>query len=220
LLEHCRKGEEEVQILDINKLIEFDDQKFNPKVLVNDPQMRIVLLCLRAGQQVPEHQTNGPVNLQTISGRVTFYYGPEPFEMTAGMLVRVEAGHPHRVVSHQDSALLVTLIKNPGMVVSQVLEAGASVTVSELDLRDTPRPQRHPLVFTAFDRLAEGESFVLINDHDPQPLRRQIERMREGEVAWEYIERAPELFRIRITRVREEKTESPGMRVSSRQFLT
>ena len=46
--EHCRKGEVEVQILDINKLIEFDDQKFNPKVLVNEPQMRIVLLCLRA----------------------------------------------------------------------------------------------------------------------------------------------------------------------------
>jgi uncharacterized protein (DUF2249 family)/quercetin dioxygenase-like cupin family protein len=197
------KGEEEVQILDINKLIEFDDQKFNPKVLVNEPQMRIVLLCLRAGQEVPEHQTSGPVNAQAISGRVTFYDGAEPCEMTAGMLVRIEAGRPHRVVSHQDSALLVTLVKNPGTAVSQAVEPGTSVTVSELDLRDTPRPQRHPLVFTAFDRLEEGESFVLINDHDPQPLRRQMERTREAEVGWEYIERGPEFFRIRITRVRQ-----------------
>ncbi len=192
-----------MQILDINDLIEFDDQKFNPKVLVNEPQMRIVLLCLRAGQEVPEHQTNGPVNVQAIKGRVTFYDGAEPCEMTAGMLVRIEAGRPHRVVSHQDSALLVTLIKNPEAAISQVPEPGASVTASELDLRDTPRPQRHPLVFTAFDRLEEGESFVLINDHDPQPLRRQLERMREAEVAWEYIERGPEFFRIRITRVRQ-----------------
>jgi len=190
-----------VQILDINELIEFDDQKFNPKVLVNEPQMRIVLLCLRAGQEVPEHQTNGPVNVQAISGRVTFYDGAEPCEMSPGMLIRVEAGRPHQVVSHQDSALLVTLIKNPATAVSQVLEPGSSVTVTELDLRNTPRPQRHPIVFTAFDRLEEGEWFVLINDHDPQPLRRQIERMREGKMAWEYIERGPEIFRIRITRV-------------------
>ena len=191
-----------MQILDLNKLIEFDDQKFNPKVLVNEPQMRIVLLCLRAGQQVPEHQTNGPVNVQAISGRVTFYDGAEPCEMSAGMLVRVEAGRRHRVVSHQDSVLLVTLIKNAETAVSQVLEPDSSVTISKLDLRDTPRPQRHPIVFTAFDLLEEGESFVLINDHDPQPLRRQMERMREGEVGWEYIERGPESFRIRITRVR------------------
>jgi uncharacterized protein (DUF2249 family) len=189
-----------VEILDINKLIEFDDQKFNPKVLVNEPQMRIVLLCLRAGQEVPEHQTKGPVNVQAISGRVTFYDGAEPCEMSAGMLVRVEAGRLHRIVSHQDSALLVTLIKNPGTAV-QILEAGSSITVSELDLRDTPRPERHPIVFNVFDRLEEGESFVLINDHDPQPLRRQMERMREGEVGWEYVERGQEFFRIRITRV-------------------
>jgi len=195
-----------VQILDINKLIEFDDQKFNPKVLVNEAPVRVVLLCLRAGQQVPEHQANGPVNVQAISGRVTFYDGAEPCEMSAGMLVRIEAGRPHRIVSHQDSALLVTLVRNPETAVPQVLEPVSSVKLSELDLRDTPRPERHPIVFNAFDRLEEGESFVLINDHDPQPLRRQMERIREGEAGWEYIERGPEFFRIRITRVRKEES--------------
>ena len=90
----------------------------------------------------------------------------------------------------------------------KVLEPESSITVSELDLRDTPRPERHPIVFNAFNRLEEGESFVLINDHDPQPLRRQMERMREGEVGWEYIERGPELFRIRITRVGPRESDS------------
>ena len=195
-----------MQILDYNKLIEFDDQKFNPKVLVNEPEMRIVLLCLRAGQQVPEHQTNGPVSVQVVRGHVTFYDGPEPCEMSAGMLVRVEANRPHRVVAHQDSALLVTLIKSQEIADSPVSQLQLSNTTLELDLRDTPRPQRHPIVFTAFDRLEEGESFVLINDHDPQPLRRQIERTREGKMAWEYLERGPECFRIRITRVPAQET--------------
>ncbi len=191
-----------MQILDVDKLIEFDDQKFNPKVLVNEPNMRMVLLCLRAGQQVPEHSTSGPVNVQAISGHVTFYDGPEPCEMSAGMLVRVEANRPHRVVAHQDSALVVTIIKSPETTVPKVLELQSSLTGSELDLRETPRPERHPIVFSAFDRLEEGGSFVLINDHDPQPLKRQMERMREGQVDWEYVERGPESFRIRITRVR------------------
>src|ERR1043166_6194704 len=185
IVEHCGKGEAEVQILDINKLIEFDDQKFNPKVLVNEPNMRMVLLCLRAGQNVPEHSTNGPVNVQAISGHVTFYDGPEPCEMSEGMLVRVEANHPHRVVAHQDSALLVTLIKSPEITMPKVLAPESSITVSELDLRDTPRPQRHPIDSSAFDQVDEGESFVIINDHDPQPLKRHMERMREGQVDWQ-----------------------------------
>ncbi len=45
-----------MQKLNINELIEFKDEKFNPKVLVNEPGTRIVLLCLRAGQVVPEHR--------------------------------------------------------------------------------------------------------------------------------------------------------------------
>src|ERR1051325_979737 len=172
-----------MQILNINKLAEFNDQKFNSKVLVNEPNMRMVLLCLRAGQAVPEHATNGPVNVQAVSGHVTFYDGAEPCEMFAGMLVRVEANHPHRVVDHQDSVLLVTLIKNPEIAVPEVLQPQSTLTPPELDLRHTPRPQRHPMVFNALDRLEEGESFVLINDHDPRPLKTQSERMRGGQVA-------------------------------------
>jgi uncharacterized protein (DUF2249 family) len=47
-----------------------------------------------------------------------------------------------------------------------------------LDLRETPRPQRHPLIFQKFDTLAVGISLRLINDHDPVPLSGQIEMMR------------------------------------------
>jgi quercetin dioxygenase-like cupin family protein len=112
-----------VQILDINKLIEFDDRRFRRKVLVNERESRLVLLCLRAGQQVPEHSTTGPVNVLAFSGHVTFYDGAEPCEMSAGMLVRVEANHLHRVIAHQDSVLLVTLIRSAETAISQSAQA-------------------------------------------------------------------------------------------------
>lgn len=71
----------------------------------------------------------------------------------------------------------------------------------ELDLCLLQRAERHPLVFDAFDDLGVGESFVIYNDHDPHPLRMQLAQLREGEMGWEYVERGPVTFRVRVTRV-------------------
>ena len=64
----------------------------------------------------------------------------------------------------------------------------------ELDLRNVERFQRHPLVFAKFDALEVGESFVLINDHDPVPLHGQMEAMRPHQLTWEYIVRGRKSF--------------------------
>ncbi|MCZ7685349.1 MAG: DUF2249 domain-containing protein [Sandaracinaceae bacterium] len=50
----------------------------------------------------------------------------------------------------------------------------------ELDVRTIPPPERHPRIFGAFDALAEGESFVLVNDHYPKPLLYQFQSERPG----------------------------------------
>jgi uncharacterized protein (DUF2249 family) len=187
-----------MQRLDINDFIKFNDEKFNPVVLVNESDMRLLLLCLRARQHVPEHSAAGSITVQAITGRATFYAGEEACEMFAGTIVRLDAGRPHRVEAHTDAALLVTMIKASKANESQDEPQPAE---REINLCLMPRPERHPLVFDAFDRLAVGESFVIINDHDPQPLRMQIEKIREGEMEWEYIERGPDTFRVRLTRV-------------------
>lgn len=187
-----------MQLLDLNKIIEFNDQRFNPKVLVNEPGQRIVLLCLRAGQSVPEHSNQGVITVQGFAGHATFYDGEEPCEILTGTLLRLEAGRRHRVEAREDAVLLVAMNNFPPVAAS---EGQMQTAKNELDLRPLPRPERHPLVFAAFDRLRVGESFVLVNDHDPQPLRTQIERMREAEMDWEYLEHGPETFRIRVTRV-------------------
>jgi uncharacterized protein (DUF2249 family) len=42
----------------------------------------------------------------------------------------------------------------------------------ELDVRPLPKPDKHPRIFELFGALALGESFVLVNNHDPKHLRR------------------------------------------------
>jgi uncharacterized protein (DUF2249 family) len=70
----------------------------------------------------------------------------------------------------------------------------------ELDVRTIPPRERHPRIFGVFDSLKPGQSFVLVNDHDPRPLYYQFQAERPGAFAWEYLEAGPEVCRVRITR--------------------
>lgn len=70
-----------------------------------------------------------------------------------------------------------------------------------LDVRSVPPPQRHPMIFGAFDALAPGEAFEIVNDHDPVPLYFQFEKTRLGQFDWRYLEAGPERWHVRIARV-------------------
>jgi uncharacterized protein (DUF2249 family) len=69
----------------------------------------------------------------------------------------------------------------------------------DIDVTAIPQRERHPRIFATFDRLAVGASFVLVSDHDPRPLRYQLEAKHPGAFRWEYLERGPR-WRVRIGR--------------------
>ncbi len=71
---------------------------------------------------------------------------------------------------------------------------------STLDVRTEPPVRRHELIFDTFDALAPGEGFVLVNDHDPKPLWYQFEAEHAGGYTWDYQERGPVVWRVRIGR--------------------
>jgi len=74
----------------------------------------------------------------------------------------------------------------------------AAMTADELDVRQVPKPQRHPLIFDRFTSLALGEAFVLVNSHDPRHLREEFDRDHPGRYSWQYLETGPTDWRIRI----------------------
>ena len=118
-------------------------------------------------------------------------------DLCAGEVVYVDAGVSHRLAAHDDSAPLVVAAGD-----------ARPSTDNVLDLRAIPRPEPHSLVFAQFDELGVGEGFLLINDHDPVPLNRQMYAMRAGQVDWEYIERGPDAFLIRVQRTAHPRAES------------
>lgn len=70
----------------------------------------------------------------------------------------------------------------------------------KLDVRELPPRQRHELIFATCEKLGTGDGIVLVNDHDPRPLYYQFEAEQPGKFGWEYLERGPEVWRIRIIR--------------------
>lgn len=69
-----------------------------------------------------------------------------------------------------------------------------------LDIRPIRPAQRHPLIFDLFDKLESGESFILVNDHNPKPLFYQFQAEMTDQFTWEYLEQGPEAWRVRIGR--------------------
>jgi uncharacterized protein (DUF2249 family) len=78
----------------------------------------------------------------------------------------------------------------------------------QLDVRAMRKPDKHPKIFQRFDALGVGESFVLINNHDPKHLREEFETDHPGEFGWVYLQRGPERWEIRISRLAS--TPLPG----------
>lgn len=71
----------------------------------------------------------------------------------------------------------------------------------QLDVRVIPPREKHPTIFHTFEALGSGESFILVNDHDPFPLRFQFEAERPGQFTWSYLEQGPQVWRVEIAKV-------------------
>ncbi len=76
----------------------------------------------------------------------------------------------------------------------------APTDARELDVRELPSAVRHLRIFMHFAALPEGGSLIVVNDHDPQPLRHQFDYEYPGAYRWTYLESGPAVWRVQIQR--------------------
>lgn len=71
--------------------------------------------------------------------------------------------------------------------------------------------EKHPTIFIRFDELMEGESLIILNDHDPKPLYYQMLGERGNIFVWDYLAQGPEQWEVKITkRITGENEETLG----------
>ncbi len=82
-------------------------------------------------------------------------------------------------------------------------QASNEMTDDEIDVRSLVPAKRHEKIFQLVDELVPGESFVLVNDHDPKPLYYQLEAEDPRQFTWSYVERGPTVWRVEIGRLQK-----------------
>lgn len=113
-----------------------------------------------------------------------------------GDTARTELFRRRDVFTHVDHC------KNNPHTMSQSASSTASEADAVFDVRAIPGRVKHAQIFQRWSDLQVGQFFILLNDHDPVPLRYQFEGEFANAYSWEYLERGPEEFRVKITKLK------------------
>ena len=63
-----------------------------------------------------------------------------------------------------------------------------TVATTTLDVRTIEPLYRHAQIFARLAEMGVGDSLILQVDHDPKPLRAQLEAKEGDAVSWTYLE--------------------------------
>ncbi len=86
---------------------------------------------------------------------------------------------------------------------ADTLPSSAEKTDGEtvFDVRSIPCRVKHAQIFQRWLDLPVGSHFILLNDHDPIPLHYQFTAEFGQAFSWEYLQRGPEEFRVKIAKL-------------------
>jgi len=82
----------------------------------------------------------------------------------------------------------------------------------KLDIRSLPVFERHPRIFDEWEALPAEGVLQIINDHDPKPLRYQLEGEFKGKFVWDYVEKGPKDWVVNITKLRPYEAKGEELR--------
>lgn len=78
-----------------------------------------------------------------------------------------------------------------------------SDNIKTLVLRDMPPSERHKKIFEFWEKLLEGETLRIINDHDPKPLYYQFAYEQMGRFDWSYEKKGPDEWIVNIMKIKQ-----------------
>lgn len=76
-----------------------------------------------------------------------------------------------------------------------------------IDVRELAPHERHSQIFGSFDDLLPGQALQIVSDHDPLPLRRQLDSRSAGQFQWAYLHQGPDQWDVLISKVEAPEDE-------------
>lgn len=81
----------------------------NAVTLVKHADLRVVLMIMKPGATMRQHQTTGRISVHTLSGHVRLHLESGVVELPAGQLIALEHDIPHDVEAVEESSVLLTI---------------------------------------------------------------------------------------------------------------
>lgn len=75
--------------------------------------LRIVLIALHSGAELPTHTADGMISVQVLQGKLRFGTEAESVQLEHGGMVALHKGIPHSVLALEESMFLLTLAPAP-----------------------------------------------------------------------------------------------------------
>jgi quercetin dioxygenase-like cupin family protein len=77
--------------------------------LLKGKDLRIVLIVMQAGTVIQAHQTDSPINVQVLEGRLLFSTDSQSVALGQGQMLALQPEIRHGVEACEESAFLLTL---------------------------------------------------------------------------------------------------------------
>jgi uncharacterized protein (DUF2249 family)/quercetin dioxygenase-like cupin family protein len=182
----------------------------------------LVEIDIAPGRSFPAHAHGDAAALfYVVTGRAGFLSEGRSEEVLGGGVVHLSRGTQVAIANRGVDALRLLVVFSPAGFERGFLgwdaAPGERADAPEepralLDLTGLPRPQRHRTVIAALEALAHGTPLVIVNDHEPDALQRQLERRYGPRLGWDLRERSGDRAAVAIwlDEPREPDLGSPG----------
>ena len=79
------------------------------KTLAKYPDLRIILVLMKANTQMNEHRAEGRVSIHVLLGRICIHLPDQKVNLAVGQLLVLDCGMVHNVEALEESAFLLTI---------------------------------------------------------------------------------------------------------------
>ena len=83
----------------------------NARTLIKDGELRVTLIVVGAGGEIPEHQADGPITVHVLDGAIEFTTANGSHPLAAGQLLSLPGGVRHSVRSTDGGTFLLTVCR-------------------------------------------------------------------------------------------------------------
>lgn len=102
------------QVLDIQKLKKFSDEKRHQETIWSDDHARVSLICMKPGQEIITHTHHGSHIWTVMEGTGEFLSGKQVQTITTGQIVIVPAFEDHGIRNGSQENLVIASITGQG----------------------------------------------------------------------------------------------------------